>query len=78
MIGKNYEDMQKAGFKLTPEDISISITAALKMHIVGLGSEGNPFVNLHRLDCHPQDYSSQIITADMGKFKLTVLWNMTN
>lgn len=43
MIGKNYEDMQKAGFKLTPEDIYNINNSSIKDAIVGLGSEGNPF-----------------------------------
>ena len=43
LIGKNYSDMQKAGFKLTPEDIYSVNQSCLKDAIVGLGNAGNPF-----------------------------------
>ena len=43
LIGKNYSDMQKAGFKLTPEDIYSINQSCIKDAIVGLGNEGNPF-----------------------------------
>ena len=43
LIGKNYADMQKAGFKLTPEDIYSINQSCLKDAIVGLGNEGQPF-----------------------------------
>lgn len=43
LIGKNYPDMQKAGFKLTVEDIYNVNQSCLKDAIVGLGQEGSPF-----------------------------------
>lgn len=43
LIGKNYTDMQKAGFKLTPEDIYSINQSCLKDAIVGLGNEGQSF-----------------------------------
>ena len=43
LIGKNYQDMQKAGFKLTPEDIYSINKNCLKDAIVGLGNAGTPF-----------------------------------
>ncbi len=43
LIGKNYSDMQKAGFKLTPEDIYSVNQNCLKDAIVGLGNAGSPF-----------------------------------
>ena len=43
LIGKNYADMQKAGFKLTPEDIYSINQNCIKDAIVGLGNEGSPF-----------------------------------
>ena len=43
LIGKNYADMQKAGFKLTPEDIYSINQNCIKDAIVGLGNEGQPF-----------------------------------
>ncbi|MDE5418909.1 S46 family peptidase [Labilibaculum sp. DW002] len=39
----NIEDMQKAGFKLTAEDIYDVNQACLKDAVVGLGREGRPF-----------------------------------
>ena len=43
LIGKNYSDMQRAGFKLTPEDIYSINQSCLKDAIVGLGNAGQPF-----------------------------------
>ena len=43
LIGKNYADMQKAGFKLTPEDIYNVNQSCLKDAVVGLGEAGQPF-----------------------------------
>lgn len=43
MLGKNYEDMQKAGFKLTPEDIYNVNNGCIKDAIIGLGNDGAPF-----------------------------------
>ncbi len=43
LIGKNYADMQKQGFKLTPEDVYSINQASLKDAIVGLGNAGSPF-----------------------------------
>lgn len=43
LIGKNYADMQKAGFKLSPEDIYSINQSCIKDAIVGLGNEGSPF-----------------------------------
>ena len=43
LIGKNYSDMQKAGFKLTPEDIYSINQNCIKDAIVGLGNAGSPF-----------------------------------
>lgn len=43
LIGKNYDDMQKAGLKLTPEDIYSINQSCLKDAIVGLGNAGSPF-----------------------------------
>jgi hypothetical protein len=43
LIGKNYQDMQRQGFKLTPEDIYSVNQNCLKDAIVGLGNAGNPF-----------------------------------
>ena len=39
----NIEDMQKAGFKLTAEDIYDINQASLKDAVIGLGNEGSPF-----------------------------------
>ncbi|MCR4659932.1 MAG: S46 family peptidase [Bacteroidales bacterium] len=43
LLGKNYEDMQKAGFRLTVEDIYSVNRNCIKDAIVGLGNEGQPF-----------------------------------
>ena len=43
LIGKNYDDMRKAGFKLSPEDIYSINQSCLKDAIVGLGHDGSPF-----------------------------------
>ena len=43
MLGKNYEDMQKAGFKLTPEDIYNVNNGCIKDAVIGLGNDGAPF-----------------------------------
>ena len=43
LIGKNYADMQKQGFKLTPEDVYSINQSCIKDAIVGLGNEGSPF-----------------------------------
>lgn len=43
LLGKNYADMQKAGFKLTPEEIYSVNRSCIKDAIVGLGNEGSPF-----------------------------------
>ncbi|KWW29829.1 MAG: Peptidase S46 [bacterium P3] len=43
LIGKNYADMQKAGFRLSPEDIYSINQSCLKDAIVGLGNDGQPF-----------------------------------
>ena len=43
LIGKNYADMQKAGFKLTAEDIYSINQNCIKDAIVGLGNAGSPF-----------------------------------
>lgn len=43
LIGKNYNDMQKQGFKLTPEDIYSINQNCIKDAIVGLGNAGSPF-----------------------------------
>ncbi len=43
LIGKNYADMQKAGFKLTPEDIYSINQSCIKDAIVGLGNDGRYF-----------------------------------
>ena len=43
LIGKNYSDMQRAGFKLSPEDIYSVNQSCLKDAIVGLGNAGRPF-----------------------------------
>ena len=43
MIGKNYDDMKKQGFKLTPEDIYSVNQGCIKDAVVGLGKEGSPF-----------------------------------
>ena len=43
LIGKNYQDMQRQGFKLTPEDIYNVNQSCLKDAIVGLGNAGSPF-----------------------------------
>ncbi len=42
-IGKNYSDMQKAGFKLTPEDIYNINQSCIKDAIIGLGNKGQSF-----------------------------------
>ena len=42
LIGKNYSDMQRAGFKLSPEDIYSVNQSCLKDAIVGLGNAGRP------------------------------------
>jgi len=39
----NIEDMQKAGFKLTAEDIYDINQASLKDAVIGLGNESSPF-----------------------------------
>ena len=43
LIGKNYDDMRRAGFELTPEDIYNVNQSCLKDAIVGLGNAGQPF-----------------------------------
>ena len=43
LIGKNYADMQKQGFKLTPEDVYSINQSSIKDAIVGLGNEGQAF-----------------------------------
>ena len=43
MIGKNYDDMKKQGFKLTPEDIYSVNQGCIKDAVVGLGKDGSPF-----------------------------------
>ncbi len=43
LLGKNYAEMQKAGFKLTPEDIYSINQNCIKDAIVGLGNDGSPF-----------------------------------
>ena len=43
LIGKNYADMQKAGFKLTAEDIYSINQNCIKDAIVGLGHDASPF-----------------------------------
>ncbi|HOZ29467.1 MAG TPA: S46 family peptidase [Bacteroidales bacterium] len=43
MMDKNYEEMKKMGFKLTPEDIYSLNNGSIKDAVVGLGNEGTPF-----------------------------------
>ena len=43
LLGKNYEQMKAAGFKLTTEDIYNVNQNCLKDAIVGLGNDGRPF-----------------------------------
>ena len=43
LIGKNYDDMKRAGFQLSPEDIYSVNQSCLKDAIVGLGNAGQPF-----------------------------------
>ena len=43
LLGKNYAEMQKAGFKLTVEDIYNVNKSCLKDAVVGLGEAGQPF-----------------------------------
>ncbi|MBR1850590.1 MAG: S46 family peptidase [Bacteroidales bacterium] len=43
LLGKNYEDMQKAGFRLTVDDIYSVNRNCIKDAIVGLGNDGSPF-----------------------------------
>ena len=43
LLGKNYADMQKAGLKLTVEDIYSINQSCLKDAVVGLGEAGQPF-----------------------------------
>lgn len=43
LIGKNYDEMQAMGFKLTPEDIYSVNQSCIKDAIVGLSNEGSPF-----------------------------------
>lgn len=43
LAGKKYSDLQKAGFKLTAEDIYSINQSCIKDAIVGLGNEGRPF-----------------------------------
>ncbi|HKK68202.1 MAG TPA: S46 family peptidase, partial [Bacteroidales bacterium] len=43
MIGKNMDDMEKQGLRLSAEDIYSVNNASLKDAIVGLGNEGAPF-----------------------------------
>ena len=45
LIGKNYADMQKHGFKLSPEDIYSVNQSCIKDAIVGLGNHGRPFAH---------------------------------
>ncbi|MCB6970898.1 MULTISPECIES: S46 family peptidase [Butyricimonas] len=52
----NIEDMQKAGFKLTAEDIYDINQASLKDAVVGLGREGAPF----------QHFCTAEIVSDQG------------
>jgi hypothetical protein len=58
MLGKNYEEMQKAGFKLTPEDIYSINNGSIKDALVGLGNEGSPF----------RHYCTGEIVSDEGLF----------
>lgn len=43
LIGKNYDEMQAMGYKLTAEDIYSINQSCLKDAIVGLSNEGSPF-----------------------------------
>lgn len=43
MLNKNYDDMKKQGFKLTPEDIYNVNQGCIKDAVVGLGKEESPF-----------------------------------
>ncbi|MCQ2295677.1 MAG: S46 family peptidase [Bacteroidales bacterium] len=43
LAGKKYADLQKAGFKLSAEDIYSINQSCIKDAIVGLGNEGQPF-----------------------------------
>jgi hypothetical protein len=43
LLGKNYEEMQQKGFKLTPEDIYSVNKGSIKDAIIGLGQDGRPF-----------------------------------
>ncbi len=43
LIGKNYADMQKAGLKLSPDDIYSINQNCIKDAVVGLGNESYPF-----------------------------------
>ena len=45
LIGKNYNDMKKQGFKLSPEDIYSVNSSCIKDAIVGLGNNGRPFAH---------------------------------
>lgn len=43
LIGKNYDDMKKQGFRLSPEDIYSVNNSSIKDAIIGLGRDGSPF-----------------------------------
>ena len=43
LLGKNYEEMKKEGFRLSPDDIYSVNRACIKDAIVGLGNETVPF-----------------------------------
>jgi hypothetical protein len=58
LIGKNYDDMKTAGFKLSPEDIYNINQGCIKDAIVGLGREGSPFWH----------FCSGEIVSDQGLF----------
>ncbi|MDR1793667.1 MAG: S46 family peptidase [Bacteroidales bacterium] len=58
LLGKNYEQMKKQGFKLTPDDIYNVNKGCLKDAVVGLGNAGSPFWH----------YCTGEIISDQGLF----------
>ena len=74
----NIEDMQKAGFKLTAEDIYDINQASLKDVVIGLGNEGSPFHHF----CTGEIVSDQglVITnhhCSFGMIQAHSVWNIT-
>ena len=66
----NIEDMQKAGFKLTAEDIYDINQASLKDAVIGLGNEGSPFHHFCTGEIVSDHESSLFFWHDSSSFQL--------